>query len=424
MKLRFSLITIAIMMAACSMEEVGENAPSPTQSNFSSTKRSYEEALEIAQNSIPLLDDIATTRSGLNNRRIDLTEKSVYKQTPKTRTSSIENDTLIYVFNFENNEGFALVSASKNTEGLLAITEKGHCNVNEDSGIEGYDMFIEAAKIYVANSIPAAISEPIDQPISIRVETIHDIHKQVSPKVSVTWGQNNTLGDSCSNNNAGCVNVALAQIMSYYQHPSSIIITYNNSNIDQALNWSIMRNHKNHNYYSPCLDHNAHTAIARLARQLGELNKSNYHHSNITSTIVKPYTSSSLANTIAILGYTDNHQDFYSNSFVRNELDSNHLIMVNGWNSNDGHTWIIDGYRYNSTLEYIYKQIGNGSEILDEIINIDNHVNHINWGWDGWNNGYYSGGVFDVMGGRSYDYGTNTGFSNNYTTIELISIFH
>ena len=139
----FSFISIAVIMASCTLDPVEnyDNQAVSTQKN--ATIRSYVEALEIAQNSISLLDGAAKTRGTVNNRIIDLSEKKVFKLDALTRTESNVNDTLIYVFNFENNEGFALVSASKATEGLLAITEEGYCNPDETSGIDGFDLFLE-----------------------------------------------------------------------------------------------------------------------------------------------------------------------------------------------------------------------------------------------------------------------------------------
>lgn len=419
-------ILAAFSLVSCSIEETYKTIDQPITKESVNTIRSYEEALDIAKKSISLLDDPNITRGISNKRKINLNEISIYKQDIKTRSNSqYSNDTLIYVFNFENEEGFALVSASKNTEELLAVTEKGHCDVDKSSGIEGFDMFIEAAKTYVANAAITSINEPIDIPINIRIETIYDIHQYVSPKVNVKWGQNYTLGDFCNNHNAGCVNVALAQIMSYYQHPQSIIINYNGSNNTQQLNWNYIKNHQDHYSNTPCNYPEAHTAIANLARQLGELNNSNYNYNNYTYTIINPFKGSPVDSTIVSLGYTNKFYDSYSDNIIRKELDSNHLIMVNGWTtSNDGHTWIIDGYKYDSVLEYCYKQIGNGPEFLYETIDYTRHVNHINWGWNGYNNGYFSGGVFDTMNGTSYDQGTHSGLNNNYTTINLVSIYH
>lgn len=102
------LFLVTIMMAACSNSEVVESEPMiPVKMEVKSI-RSYEDALNIAQASISMLDgSLSTTRGLSNSRKIDMKDMSVIKMDSKTRASLNINDTLIYVFNFENNEGFA-----------------------------------------------------------------------------------------------------------------------------------------------------------------------------------------------------------------------------------------------------------------------------------------------------------------------------
>ena len=117
-------------------------------------KRTYQEALDIAQNSISILEHgNSVTRSIRANRTIDRNAIIVGSQHNITRSASEQDDTLFYVFNFCNDEGFAVVSASKNTDGLLAVTESGHYSANETSEIEGFDMFMDLAENYVTNSM-------------------------------------------------------------------------------------------------------------------------------------------------------------------------------------------------------------------------------------------------------------------------------
>ena len=118
------------------------------------SKRTYQEALDIAQNSITILEHANNaTRSIGACRTIDRNAIIVGSQHNITRSASEQDDTLFYVFNFCNDEGFAVVSASKNTDGLLAVTESGHYSANETSEIEGFDMFMDLAENYVTNSM-------------------------------------------------------------------------------------------------------------------------------------------------------------------------------------------------------------------------------------------------------------------------------
>ena len=90
------------------------------------------------------------TRGVAPVRKLNLKDgvKAFRKAGTRSGEASSDNDTLLYVFNFENNEGFALVSASKNTEGLMAIVEQGYCDPDTPSEIEGFEMFKDMAKEY------------------------------------------------------------------------------------------------------------------------------------------------------------------------------------------------------------------------------------------------------------------------------------
>ena len=151
-----SVLSFALFITACSNQDSYDKEYFQTISNSSGSDiRSYEEALAIAQASIPMLENSSTaTRSVGTRRKIDLNDRKVFKldAETKTRANSNINDTLIYVFNFEDNAGFALVSASKNTNGLLAIIEQGYCDPDTPSEIEGFEMFKMMAKDYVINA--------------------------------------------------------------------------------------------------------------------------------------------------------------------------------------------------------------------------------------------------------------------------------
>ena len=113
--------------------------------NNVSTIRSFDEALQIAQSSISLVDGTGQTRSG-SPRKIDLNNWKIFENDLKTRANSNSNDTLMYVFNFEDNQGFAIVSASKETEGLIAVTESGSYDPSTSSNIDGFNIYMDMAK--------------------------------------------------------------------------------------------------------------------------------------------------------------------------------------------------------------------------------------------------------------------------------------
>ena len=156
----FFYLAVAIIIVACSNHESIDSVPmTPIKSSVNNI-RSYKDAIKIAQASISMLNDPkSSTRGELNTRKIDLdNSKKVIKIDAKTRFDLDINDTLIYVFNFEDNEGFVLVSASEDTEAVLAITEQGYYNPEEKSENEGFELFMGLAKNYVLTASKQARS--------------------------------------------------------------------------------------------------------------------------------------------------------------------------------------------------------------------------------------------------------------------------
>ena len=107
-----SILALAIMMASCSNEELIDSDFQQSAPQQKSSIRSYEEALQIAQSSIQIIEGSEKTRSA-SLRKISLDDSKVCLADGKTRSAN-GNDTLMYVFNFEDNQGFSIISANKN----------------------------------------------------------------------------------------------------------------------------------------------------------------------------------------------------------------------------------------------------------------------------------------------------------------------
>lgn len=428
-KLSFVLFTTAIiMMAACSSQEFNDESPSsPPSSSICNKIRSYEDALKIAQGSLSMLDDQKTsTRGESKTRKIDITNsKKVVKLDAKTRSNLGVNDTLIYVFNFENDEGFVLVSASENTEAILAITEQGNYNPEVRSEIEGFELFMKQAKNYVANASKQNTNKIHTR--GLQIDTmVHDYTVNVEPYITVKWGQIHPEGEFCPNRISGCANTAMAQVMSYYQYPSGISLTYNGADLSyQNLNWADMKSHNTYNqhywYSSSCNNQNSHKAIARLLRQLGELTHSSYDSDG---------TGTSVGNsrqTLSNMGYNISDYYYYSGAYVREELEDGHLIMVDGdLYDSDGHVWVIDGYLTDIATECVMEQIAVGNHtlwvIIDEYGSGTYYYNHINWGWYGHSNGYFLDGVFNTALVIMPESLINNNY--NFYNIGIFSVYH
>ena len=405
-----SIFALAIMMASCSNEELIDSdfqQPAPKQT---SSIRSYEEALQIAQASIQMVDGQAQTRAA-SSRIISLNDSKVCLTGSKTRSEN-GNDTLMYVFNFEDNQGFAVVSANKATEGLIAITGSGNYNPDEPSEIDGFNLYMDLVKKYIASRGPGL--DPIlpDGRDSFAVE-----FNYVGPYITVNWGQVHPEGEFCSNGICGCSNTAIAQIMSYYEHPSGTPITYPNRDVYyQTFNWTQMKAHQTGHarYDNSCSSDDIHTSIGRLCRQSGYIAGS-YYAQDYTSTTLPGKKSA-----LQFFGYNTNDWTYYSNASIKDTIDAGCPMIICGWDptvSDIGHAWVMDGYMEKVSLHYWISHpiVGSNIEIAELIDTNYTYYYHFNWGWYGWNNGYFLYNVFDTDNGL-YDSSNHVNINFNFNS--------
>ena len=156
------------------------------------------------------------------------------------------------------------------------------------------------------------------------------------------WGQREPYNNKCNGNAAGCVAVAMDQIMYYHKYPSS-------------YNWENMLKSYSSNYTTTQAN-----AVATLIKDCGEAVHMNYGVD----------ASSALANTawafVHIFGYNENikyyKRDYFTQSdwesIILSELKNERPIQYSGTGNDGAHSFVLDGYD------------GNG-------------YYHINWGWNG-----------------------------------------
>ena len=112
-------IIVSLVCTSCQEECITPEEVSSDDSSIHFEKRSYDEALAIAQESLSMLDD-AKTRSG-QCQTIDLSNTQ-YVLSNRTRSGQDTLDTLLYIFNFADDAGFSIVSANKAMTGLSPLT--------------------------------------------------------------------------------------------------------------------------------------------------------------------------------------------------------------------------------------------------------------------------------------------------------------
>lgn len=414
------LAVSCFFLVGCSNQEIPFETDSVTKSPEEKRimqKRSFEEALEIAQQTIGAFSS-SNARAETSQRKISLADTKFVIKNPTARNGEGQ-DTLMYIFNFEDNQGFSVISANKATEPLIAQTEAGTYDENTEVENPAFGMYMDMAEQYVSNTVT-----PIDTTLATIKEyrmfrdTIETV--RIAPKVALRWGQTGCEATYTTNGYSGCSNTAMAQIMSYFNYPSQIAITYPNATISSLnLNWNDIKMHNVSHSIQICnASDDTHEAIGHLLRQLGHLNNSDYRIDE-TGKGAGTWTYDSDVNaTFLSLGYTTSNIIGYSGESLYSILANDKLLFMSGCrmetdNTYVGHAWLADGYlQYKITTRECTRDYGSLEwEILTEYEPYYVGYYHFNWGWDGGCNGYFMTDVFATNKAFEYD-NTSSGFYN------------
>lgn len=326
---------------------------------------------------------------------------------PTTRSSSdydyeIPDDveTLFYLINFNNDQGFGIVSGDKRTTPVLAVIDEGSLSLDTLSRVKNIGFLMS-----------------LDQAVAMQLEEIHmyddhdgDGSSGYSPNSSTTvlldvpirlktrWGQKAPYNKYAPNGTTGCVMVAAAQALSYFQTIGSVQWQYNNTYGSSVLNWSqIIANSEDYlrgygMLHTTASEH-AYSAnqVSHLMRFLGVSVNANYKSNGQTGADTGDAIKH-LKNWCGLSSSTGLYN--YDATGVRNALsqNSNSLVIVESYANRtnkflgmvykykDGHAWIIDGAR---RIQY-------------STSNIKDYV-HCNWGWNSSCDGYFISGSFNTQ---------------------------
>ena len=402
----FPLVLLALIGFITCEKQPGRIEMKSDSYTPTSIYRSYAEAHDWAEYSINLLDQTNTKSS--KTRELEL---GICYAVPSTR--SVENngiDTLIYVFNFKNNEGFSIIAANKNTPPLVAVVESGHYVPGEATGVAPFDLMIRRTLDVIEShdSLPELPHHYYDY---------YELKDSCNARLITKWGQTGVYGKYCSNGISGCVATALGQIMAYKQFPPSIVATVAMGNDYAvgdtiALNWNNINEHIiNHPGIVQSCD-NVHNQIGALLREIGDLVNMTYGENGSSA-----YVSNA---TIALdsFGYTYSQYSDASVSEMKLSIKDGCPVLMRGQTDNlEGHAWVADGYK---DFEY-WRQVFIAGPFGfyrpgPTVMYASTKLIHINWGWDGVCNGYFAFNSYNTAEGELYD-GTS-----NYASYDFANV--
>lgn len=383
MKKPFNLIlTLAILLIySCNTNEDIDTKPLSKESNFIPEKL----AISIAENFSFNNTNNLNAKTETNNK----TTKKIKEIVPYVDD---KKQTIFYIINYENN-GFLLLSADNRISPVLAYSENNSFRTNLKTYYAGLSDWID----YIRRVIENVRINKVVQNKAIKLEwdnfitaggaanffnqsLCDDPIESIGPLLTTYWGQScsfndllpeledsDCLGCGFDDNNSvlvGCGQLAIAQVMKYHQHP-------------QTHRWWLMPDN-----------------IGTFETQSLMLDI----HNRVSSTKYKCEGTSS-----KISGLKNDLKNEFNYSFAEkkrfdthviiNDLRNNKPIIFSARHTNDdddfGHAWVCDGYKREKICltdddgnEYIYPY-GTSYKL------------HMNWGWNGRENGWYNFTVYN-----------------------------
>lgn len=412
-------LCMAFFISACSKTDMDSVSKPKVFVPEVVTQLTYEQALKRALLAVESIDDVHTRSASryVKSHELIKTDPSVV-----TRSSSLTSDSLMYIFNFEDDMGFAIIPSDPRTPNAIAMSAVG--NFDAGSATSGDTMLMTLLEDYqiaalAANApiVPGGdIKEPNpwwDDSRPTRSEYGEWlIDTQIGPMLETRWGQGAHGSNSSDAWNyyienrylAGCVTIATAQIMSYFRFPThGGGFTYN---------WTDMFDDE---YGIPC--ESTKRFIVHVYNNLPDKK----HNSEGTG-----IHDRSVVYCLSALGYSDDGQEHgYDYERVINSLEGGSPVYTSGCAKREyvlgipfdskGHAWVVDGYIIKKQEVKVYQdgrvyQDGELPELLDTYYHSASYL-HCNWGWGGKCDGYYTPGVFNTIEGPvdpDRDYG-NTG---------------
>lgn len=293
----------------------------------------------------------------------------------------------VYVFNDSDNQGFVLVSAHDDARAILGYADAGVFDANAIPENMRFWLRMYADEMARLSSVEP---ELLHGQQSLKRAVIQHAQQQTYQAVEpilegICWGQSGPYNNSCpviSGERAptGCAATALAQIMYKYQYPHQGIGSHSYTTQSYGLSLSADFGATTYDWQNMLPNYSAgYTAI-----QASAVATLLYHVGIAFEMDYTPY--SSRANAAVALGAMIQHFDYDKEIHVLpkdylpeeeimaqivQDLQEGHPIFFEGRTKNDeGHAFVCDG------------------------INTDGYL-HINWGWNGYSDGYYAISAFN-----------------------------
>ena len=303
-----------------------------------------------------------------------------------------------YIFNCVHTKGFVIVAADDIFTPILGYSINNTFLINNIPANLAWWLqnYCDQIQFAFDNNIQHSLENDKlwDGLLNGKLKT-NNFKSSVSPLLQTEWDQSPYYNDLCPDNNTGihaitgCTATAMAQIMKFWNYPSSgtgswsysdpVNLDQNNNPIPGSIYGLQFANFGNTTYNWADMDDvitSPNTAVATLMYHCGVSIETNYSVGASGAYVLAVDNPICVQNALTTyFGYNSTtiqgvKRINYPNdanwiTLLKNELDNNRPIQYVGYdNTYGGHTWVCDGYNQSGLL-------------------------HMNWGWSGQSDGYF-----------------------------------
>ncbi len=300
------------------------------------------------------------------------------------------NQPLYYIFNNTKKEGFVIVSALQTAQPILAYSNESSFYTNEiskeaQSLMKGYSKALRQAAQFrgQADEKIAQAWQQLEHRNGVRTS----VTSKQGPLLLTKWNQAPYYNDFCPTSSSGeksvvgCVAVALAQVMKFYNYPEKGKKVSYHSDYEGETTHAESIDYRDKTFYwdrMPLQLGQANPYVAEMMFLAGHSVKMDWEVDG--SGTQTQYCKEALEE---IYGYKSTvqikvRQDYYTNEYyytpeeweniLVTELDAQRPIIYAGYSDVGGHAWNCDGYQMASSGKRLF---------------------HMNYGWGGSGNGYF-----------------------------------
>lgn len=360
-----------MMLASCASD--GPQFPDNSDVTISSNpfEIGKEKAIDIAAKSRQSM--FGATRSVPRVQSVDLITS--------TKTRAGEGDPMYYIINYENESGFAVVSADSRVSPIQAIADEGNLSIADTIQNKGLALFFNlledrvcAGLPPIGNYGPGTELDSLASDLVTNETTIRKVEPMLTKFVR-NWTQFAPYNSACPfvtidkllcRGAVGCLPLSTAQIMSYYKWPEEIE--------NMPLPWNMLSD-----AYVPTLPY----LLAKLGNKDYYKATYTYVYTEDGFKLLTIASDGRIFPVFEMLGYQKPSKSSFFPLFSMSGFDNGPMLVTshNVSDYNVGHAWVLDGY--------IIREGKKCDFVTGESIPYTNYYLHCVWGSGGQGDGYY-----------------------------------